>query len=257
MKSCKVALLTTPSTMSADAVLRLITDNFERIAVVGISDPLREPFGPCGRRSQQILLRSHLRLGPYLFVSFVLPRLISALRFDRNPENSLAALCRGRGVPVIEIDHINDPVQIARLRGFGAQAALMFHFDQIVDANFIATFPDGVANVHPGLLPRQRGASPTIHALMDEIPDFGVTLHRVTPVIDQGAILAQTRLDLPVGISAVESARRLHLAALPLVRRWLDGGLGDSVTPPQLAYCYWPDAKALRALARRGRRLER
>ncbi len=250
----KIALLTTPSAVSAEAVWRLVDKCADHIAAVGWSDPLREPFGPCGRRSRKILLNSHFRLAPYLLVSFVLPRIAAATRNLFAPKKSLRALCQEKKIPLLKIAKINDLPTVTQLRHVGAERVLMCHFDQIVDASFIAAFPNGVANVHPALLPQYRGASPTLHALMARRPQFGVTLHEVTPDIDCGPIWAQRVVDLADSVSAVEAARRLHLAALPLIEAWLDGTLKPGHQPEHAPYCKWPDATMLKAMSASGKR---
>ena len=256
MKPTRIALLTSPSTASAEAVYRLVGQHSDRIAIVGLSDPLRQPFGAPGARTRKILINSRLRLAPYLFVTFVLPRIAAFLK-PASGKRSLATLCRETRIPLAAFDDINDPASIAQLQGAGAETVLMFHFDQIVSAAFIAAFDGAVVNVHPALLPRHRGAAPTIHALIDDAPAFGVTLHRVSAAIDDGPILAQSQCELPPETSAVDAAFRLHLAGLPLVSAWLAGELRDETLPESAPYRHWPDAAPLRALARRGRRLTR
>lgn len=52
---------------------------------------------------------------------------------------------------------------------------------------------EGFLNTHPSLLPHARGKHTTFWTLSQALP-FGVSLHRVTPIVDSGEILAQQEI---------------------------------------------------------------
>ncbi|HJW44824.1 MAG TPA: methionyl-tRNA formyltransferase, partial [Geothrix sp.] len=54
----------------------------------------------------------------------------------------------------------------------------------------------GVWNLHFSLLPRWRGAAPVNHALLAGDEETGVSLMRLTPGLDEGPVLAQSRRDI-------------------------------------------------------------
>jgi methionyl-tRNA formyltransferase len=198
------------------------------------------------------LWRSRLALAPYLLVNFVLPRVAATFT-----GGSLAAFCRKRGIGFLRLGDVNVPATIAALGAANVDALLLYHFDQILTAETIRQFPAGIANVHPSLLPAQRGPVPTIHLLLEPSPRAGVTIHRVTPRIDDGAILVQAEVALPREVSALGAARHLHLAALALVPVALDllrAGAPGTPQPTRLPYCGFPSAGMLWRLRRMGRR---
>jgi methionyl-tRNA formyltransferase len=51
----------------------------------------------------------------------------------------------------------------------------------------------GAWNLHFSILPRWRGAAPVNHAILAGDPETGVALMRITPGLDEGPVLAQTR----------------------------------------------------------------
>jgi methionyl-tRNA formyltransferase len=57
----------------------------------------------------------------------------------------------------------------------------------------------GCINVHFGMLPRYRGILPIFHALMNEEPSFGVTVHMMDEQLDNGDILAQRAVPIARG----------------------------------------------------------
>ncbi len=258
----RIALLTFESLASAEAVRRFVVDHASRIALVAISDPLRTHRLAEARRTWRLLRHSGLRLQPYLIANFALPRLPTARlprATDAPPEAlPLGVLCRRLGVPCLGVPDCNDPAFHARLAASGAEMIVTYHFDQILSPATIAAAPRGGINVHPGKLPAQRGPVPTIHALMQPEPHFAVTIHRLVPRIDAGPILAQQSLDLPPATTALEAARRLHLAALPMLADTLADLAAGTATPREklpLPYCGFPPAADLARLARSGRRL--
>ncbi|KAJ1936353.1 Methionyl-tRNA formyltransferase, partial [Linderina macrospora] len=79
-------------------------------------------------------------------------------------------------------------------------------FGMFIPRRIIESFPLGMINIHPSLLPEYRGPSPLQAALLDGRTETGITIQEVHPnVMDGGKVLAQvpyqidgtaTRLDL-------------------------------------------------------------
>ena len=132
------------------------------------------------------------------------------------------------------------------------------HFDQILAAETIATARLGGINLHPSLLPLHRGPMPCFWAAADGNNEFGVTVHRMVPRIDAGAILAQRAVAPPPGATVSGVARALHLAGAELLLQVLDEiaeGRERGVEVPLLPYRGFPQRGDLGAAARRGVRL--
>lgn len=244
----RIALLTLESLASARAVRRFVMARPERIALLGLSDPFRPAVGGALGQAWRHLRRSGPAFLPYLLANFTVPQLASGA--------ALARASAEAGVPVIKVTDVNAAAFQRRLAESGADLILTFHFDQILKAETLAVTPLGGLNVHPSLLPRHRGPTPTIHALLEPAPEHGVTVHRLTPRIDAGAVLAQAAVPLPPTVSALEAARRLHDAAAPLIETALaavqDGRApsGEAPTSPYQGFPTAAELKHLRALGR-------
>jgi methionyl-tRNA formyltransferase len=253
-----IALLTLEALASAAPVRRLVAQHGDRIAYVALSDPYRPQQGGMTGQALRLLRRSGLRLLPYMIVNFSLPRLAGHVPLRRrSPEQTpMAALCAARDIPVETVADMNAPAFLERLRQCGADLILTFHCDQILTRETIACLPHGGVNVHAGLLPDHRGPVPTLHALLEDQPRFGITLHRLVPRIDAGPILVQEAVSLPAGLSALEAATELHMRAIPLVVGLLDALAAGSVTERTVepgAYCGFPTPAQLGKLSRTGR----
>jgi folate-dependent phosphoribosylglycinamide formyltransferase PurN len=255
----RIALLTLEALASARPVRALVAKHPDRIAYVGLSDPYRAQQGGMMGQAFRLLRHSGPRLLPYMIANFSLPRIAGLLPFGRASaeRTPLAALCAARGIPVETVPDMNAAGFHDRLRDSGADLILTFHCDQILTQATIGCLPHGAINVHAGLLPDHRGPVPTIHALLDEHPRFGVTLHRLVPRIDAGPILAQRAIGLPPDTSALDAATRLHAHAEPMVIAVLDaiasGAASETVVEPK-PYCAFPTPAQLAHLRRMWRR---
>ncbi|MFZ3091848.1 MAG: formyltransferase family protein [Nitrospirota bacterium] len=68
-------------------------------------------------------------------------------------------------------------------------------FDQIIPDDIISIPRFGVINMHPSLLPKYRGATPTVWALLNGEEETGVTVHFIeNGKVDSGRIIVQARL---------------------------------------------------------------
>lgn len=236
----RVALLTLPSVMSDAASLAFARELGGRLVLLGLSDPMRRAAGGALGQLRRHLGRSGPRMLPYLALGFGLP-------FRRRAFRGATIVADANGAT------FRDTLAAAR-----PDLLVTLHFDQILAEATLAIPRLGGVNLHPSLLPHHRGPVPAFWALADGAPT-GVSLHRLAPRIDAGEILGQRRVALPDGVSALEAARRLHLAGLPLLRDLIAAlEAGETVagtSAPILPYRGFPDAAALAAAARQGVRL--
>lgn len=131
---------------------------------------------------------------------------------------SLSSWADRSGVPVIESGNYRD------LPAERCDLAISVFYDKIIDADFISRCRR-IINLHNGPLPKYRGVSPINWALKNEERMHGVTLHEITPGIDDGPIIGQVLFPLYPDIDEVEDvyeralryARVLLETTLPLL----------------------------------------
>jgi methionyl-tRNA formyltransferase len=71
-----------------------------------------------------------------------------------------------------------------------------FAYGRIFGPLFLGLFPSGGVNVHPSLLPRWRGPSPLMAALLARDARTGISVQRLAQKMDSGDVLEQVVLDL-------------------------------------------------------------
>ncbi|WP_135467544.1 formyltransferase family protein [Crenalkalicoccus roseus] len=250
----RIALFTLESALSAAALRRFLEGGAAEVVLIGRARGVR---GGLLRAGWRHLRRSGPRLLPYLAVNYALPQMLARARRLLGGADGLAAMAATRGIPLLEVEEVNGPDTAAALRRARPDLIVSFHFDRIFAAETLALAPMGGINLHPSLLPLHRGPAPTLWALAEDPPRFGVTVHRLAERIDAGAVLAQAALALPAGTTASAAARRLHEAGVALLEqaiRALAAGAPEPAPPAPLPYCPFPPPDMLRALARRRRR---
>ena len=83
-------------------------------------------------------------------------------------------------------------------------------FMRVLSAPFVRDWEGRMINIHPSLLPAYPGLDPQARALADGAAESGCTVHWVTPDVDAGPVIAQTRVPvMPRDDVAALSARIL------------------------------------------------
>jgi phosphoribosylglycinamide formyltransferase 1 len=98
------------------------------------------------------------------------------------------------------------------LDSLGVELVVLAGYMALLDAGFIARFPDRIVNVHPALLPAFPGVRAIEQALDYGVRVFGVTVHLVDEGVDTGSIILQGTADLP----AARDAAEVHEALRPI-----------------------------------------
>ena len=123
---------------------------------------------------------------------------------------------RAAGVPARAFEQADrrerDAAMADWLEESGVELVVLAGYMQLLDAAFLARFPQRVINVHPALLPAFPGIGAVEQALAHGVKVFGVTVHFVDEGVDTGPIIAQRALELP---DAAEP-REVHDALRPL-----------------------------------------
>lgn len=219
------------------------------VVLLGLSDAWRHRQASTRRH----FARSGARILPWLFVEFAAPRL-----WQRGGVGPLGAAAFARGVPATTVASVNSAATHGMLEALRPDLIVTCHFDQILAPETIALARLGGINLHPSLLPLHRGPMPCFWAAADGNNEFGVTVHRLAPRIDAGAILAQKAVSPPAGATVSGTARALHLAGAELLLQVIEeiaDGRDRGVEMPVLPYQGFPLRQDLAAARRRSVRL--
>jgi methionyl-tRNA formyltransferase len=138
------------------------------------------------------------------------------------------------GLPVLQPARLRDPGWPERLRGLGAEVAVVVAFGQILPKAVLDAPARGSINVHASLLPRHRGAAPIAWAIIHGDTETGVTTFQMDPGMDTGPVLLREPTPIGPDETAGELAARLAPLGARLLLRTLDE-LDALVAAPQPA----------------------
>lgn len=99
------------------------------------------------------------------------------------------------------------------IKSLSPDLIIVSSFNQIMPRAIILLPRFGVVNVHPSLLPKYRGATPTVWTLLNGEKETGVTIHYIEDErIDSGSIITQSRLQIEP--ADTDGTLRFRLAVL-------------------------------------------
>jgi methionyl-tRNA formyltransferase len=136
---------------------------------------------------------------------------------------------------VVDGSQLKESAVLDRVRETRADIAVSVLFSYIVNADFIGLFPKGCINLHPALLPHNRGSFPNIWSIISKTP-AGVTVHYIDAGIDTGDVIAQKEVPVEVTDTGATLYRRLEVEGLELFKAiWPSISAGTSSRSPQAA----------------------
>ncbi|GCE16499.1 methionyl-tRNA formyltransferase [Dictyobacter kobayashii] len=116
------------------------------------------------------------------------------------PTLSLVQQAWAHSIPVWQVRKLNDPETLATLSAYQADILCVACFSKIIPSSILNLPRLGSLNVHPSLLPANRGPLPIFWTLLAGEEQTGVTIHQLTDKLDSGPILAQEAIAVPEGI---------------------------------------------------------
>ena len=118
---------------------------------------------------------------------------------------------------VFDASRLREPAVQHAVARLEPEIGLSVLLGYILAPEFLALFPRGVVNLHPALLPYNRGAHPNIWSIVERTP-AGATLHWMEVGVDTGDIIAQAETAVAAQDTGETLYHRLERVALDLLR---------------------------------------
>jgi methionyl-tRNA formyltransferase len=221
-RSPRVIFLGMQGNFSLPSLRALLKQNIEVCAVV-----VPAPQVP-GRESLAMRQRERPRL-----IRSVLPLL----------DASIVELAWEHNLPVWEVQHLSDAGTISTLAAYEPDTICVACFSQRIPPAILQLPRFGCLNVHPSLLPANRGPVPLFWTFHEGDEQAGITIHLMDEGIDSGDILAQEPIHVPDGISYTQLEARCAVRGGELLARtvWnLYRGLARCVPQEETKSSYHP-----------------
>lgn len=177
---------------------------------------------------------------------------VSVLRYLADRGENLVGLCvhpaaRGRfrteliemfggaGDRVFDGSQLRDAATVERIRALRPDLGVCVLFDYIFSPELLSVFPRGIVNLHPSLVPWNRGQYPNVWSIVEGTPS-GVTLHWVDKGIDTGDVIAQRSVPPEPVDTGATLYRKLETAGVSLFKdEWPSIRSGSAKRQPQPA----------------------
>jgi phosphoribosylglycinamide formyltransferase-1 len=138
------------------------------------------------------------------------------------------------GIDAVCIDHTQyedrndyDSALKAQIDAFGADCVVLAGFMRILTPEFVNYFSGKLVNIHPSLLPKYKGLNTHQRAIDNGDSEHGVSVHFVTPELDGGPVIIQSRVPVFEDDTASDLAERVQeqeRRIYPLVLSWYSEG---------------------------------
>ena len=134
-----------------------------------------------------------------------------------------------RGLEVRQPKSLRSEDALAGLASLAPEVVVVAAYGLFLPPEALGIPPLGCLNIHPSLLPRYRGPSPVVSAILNGDDETGVTIIKLDEGMDNGPILAQARVPLDERETGPDLTHRLFdLGADLLVDtlpRWASGDI--------------------------------
>jgi len=98
-------------------------------------------------------------------------------------------------IPTLQPDKL-DEAFMSELRAFSFKLGVVVAYGKIIPVNIVNLPELGLINIHPSLLPKYRGPSPIVSAILNGDTETGVSIIKLDEEMDHGPILAQESVTL-------------------------------------------------------------
>ncbi len=135
---------------------------------------------------------------------------------------AIKTLAIERNIEVFQPESVNTLEAIERIAALQPDLFVVAAYGQILSDALLRVPRFGGVNLHASLLPKYRGAAPINWAIYHGEGSTGVTVIRMTPFLDAGAILLQAETSIGPVETAGELELRLSDLGAPLVCQAID-----------------------------------
>jgi methionyl-tRNA formyltransferase len=138
----------------------------------------------------------------------------------------------GLNIPVFQPEKIRDFVE--EIRALNADLMVTCAYGQILTQAVLDSFPQGVWNIHAGLLPKYRGASPIQSCILNGESVTGVSIMKTELGLDCGDVLCVAETPITETETYGELSDRLSLLGADLIVKAVEMLVsGDYTLTPQ------------------------
>lgn len=134
-------------------------------------------------------------------------------------------------LPAWEVKNLKDRNIQTKIYDLKPTIGILVALGMIVPSALIESFPKGIVNVHPSLLPKWRGPSPMQYSLLNGDTETAVSLMLLDKEIDHGPVLAQQKVNIELQETYAELSVRLSDIGSQLLLNKIPMYLSNTLIP--------------------------
>jgi methionyl-tRNA formyltransferase len=155
-------------------------------------------------------------------------------RGQRVTDAPVKAAAVANGVPILQPATLRTDEAATALAAWAPDLGVVAAYGQLIPRGLLELPRFGMINVHASLLPKYRGAAPVHRSIMAGDHETGVTIMRVAPKLDAGAMFAKVTVPIGADQTSDDLERQLALAGAPLLVQVADAiAVGTAHEDPQ------------------------
>lgn len=104
-----------------------------------------------------------------------------------------------------------------------ADVALVFAFPYCIPQHILDLPPHGIYNLHLGTLPVYKGADPLFWQIKNQEQQIGISIHKMTAVIDNGPLVIEAFTPLHAAENYGLLSARLRVEVISYIQQWYKG----------------------------------
>ena len=116
---------------------------------------------------------------------------------------------------IFDGSQLHNPETIKAVKALQPDLGVSALFGYILCREFLDLMPSGCVNIHPALLPYNRGAYPDVWSIVEGAP-AGVTMHYIDEGVDTGDVIAQGQVNVEPVDTGEMLYRKLERTAVEL-----------------------------------------
>jgi UDP-4-amino-4-deoxy-L-arabinose formyltransferase/UDP-glucuronic acid dehydrogenase (UDP-4-keto-hexauronic acid decarboxylating) len=153
---------------------------------------------------------------------------LAGILTESGPGSALGRYAKALGIPCLDASIVAEPDAAERIAALAADWLISINNIHRLPAAVLTLFPGRALNCHPGLLPDYAGLHTHQWAIRNGEAEFGVTVHRLEPALDTGAIVAQCRFPIAETDTGLSLLTRCLATSAALLGDVLDRALGGA-----------------------------
>ncbi len=144
---------------------------------------------------------------------------------------AVARHCSGRGLPLFQPTSLRNAAAQRQLAELEPDVVVVAAYGRLLPEEVLSIPRYGCLNIHPSLLPRHRGPSPVVTALLEGDRTTGVTIMVVDAGMDSGPVVVQATAEVGEEETATDLTFRLFRVGGELMASILPQWVAGELTP--------------------------